>query len=413
MEEKTLSWVSSETTIVTLFVLVVIVGSASILKFTNDRTCRVSRLRFFIQIAAVFAIFMGLLIGPFNQPDWLPLGPSPRDHLIGTDILGSQFPDGISFPALACYYPNGRTVTCAIWQIQAYIFPFWNYSLGYGVFYSTSGLEMLVIVFSSLIFTSLLLGRFYCGWICPFGLYMDLLTRIRMAFKKRHLTLSSKTNNALNQSRFIIIAVFVILSVIFGSYSIFGTQLIPGTSPGVDGFDALHSGIVSNINEPFCLVCPARPLCILAECAVGSMNYSYVSQIAYGPFWITGFYITSINLAVLIAVTILSLAYRRFWCRICPMGALTALFSTYRPFRYIALTKLEKIEAKCTKCGICKRVCPTDVAEIYDRTGGDVTVSGCMLCLRCVEMCPYEDALKVKFAGKTLMRSRNWLENKA
>jgi len=52
-----------------------------------------------------------------------PLGISPRDRLIGADILGTQFPDGISIPILACYYPNGRTVTCPIWQLQAYVFP--------------------------------------------------------------------------------------------------------------------------------------------------------------------------------------------------------------------------------------------------------------------------------------------------
>ncbi len=407
-----MSWAPPETFVITLFVIAVVAGSAGILRFTKDKTKRVSHLRLFIQIAAVFVIFMGLLLGPFNNPDWLPLGPSPRDHLFGASILGNQFPDGISLPVLACYYPNGRTVTCPIWQIQAYIFPFWNYSMGYGVFYSITGLEMLAIVFAFIIFASLLLGRFFCGWLCPFGLYMDLLTRIRTVFRKRHLNISPQTNAKLSQSRWIIIATFLVLSVIFGSYAIFGSQLIPGTSPGVDGFDALHSGIVSNLNEPYCLVCPARPLCILAECAVGAMNYDYVSQIAYGPLWITGFYITSINLAVLIAVTLLGFAYRRFWCRVCPMGALTALFSTYKPFRWIALTKLQKDQNKCTKCGICKRVCPTDVTEIYDRKGGDVTVSTCMLCMRCVEMCPYKDALKAKFAGITVMSSRNWLEEK-
>jgi len=215
----------------------------------------------------------------------------------------------------------------------------------------------------------------------------------------------------LHQSRYVIIAIFLILSVIFGSYSIFGAELIPGTDPNT-GHDVLHSGITSNINEPFCLVCPMRPLCILIECGIGSMNWSYVSQIVYGPFWITGFYVTSINLVILILVTILSLAYRRFWCRICPMGALTGLFSTFSPFKHVALTRLHKDEQKCTKCGICKRVCPTQATEMYDKKGGDVTESRCILCMRCVEMCPYGNALKAKFAGKTVMSSRNWLEDK-
>jgi polyferredoxin len=350
---------------------------------------------------------MGLILGPFNQPLWRPLGPSPRDRLIGADLLGNQFPDGLSVPILACYYPNGRTVTCAIWQIQAYIFPFWNFPRGYQVLYSTSGLEKLVIVFGSLIVMSLLLGRFFCGWLCPFGLYMDVLTRVRKVFRRRHLSFSEKTNTALGQFRYIIIAVFLILSVIFGSYAIFGTQLIPGTIPG--GPEGTEAGIVSYINEPFCLVCPMKPLCILIECGLGSMKWSYVSQIVVGPFWVIGSYLTSINVAVFIAVTVLSLAYRRFWCRICPLGALTGLFSTFTPFKQIALTRLHKSEEKCTKCGVCKRVCPTQATQVYEKKGGDVTESRCMLCARCVEMCPYEDALELKFAGKSVLKSRNWL----
>jgi ferredoxin-type protein NapH len=406
-------WLSYQNAVIILFIAAVIIGVAAILKLTKKRTRRISNLRVYIQIAAVIAIFMGLIIGPFNDAYsvWRPLGVSPRSSLIGADILGNQFPDGITAPILACYIPNGRTVTCAIWQIQSYIFPFWNYSRGYDVFYALTGLEMLVIVFSSLIAASLLLGRSFCGWLCPFGLYQDLLTRLRKVFKKKHLTFSKKTIDGLSQSRWVIIAIILIASVILGSYAIFGFEIVPGTA--LTGHDALHSGIVSYVNEPYCLVCPERPLCILVQSAVGSMEWSYVSQITYGPFYIAGWYVTSINLTILIVVTILAVAYRRFWCRICPMGALTALFSTHKPFNRIALTKLDKDQEKCTKCGVCKRVCPMDVSEVYERKGGDVTASNCTLCLRCVELCPYKDALKVKFAGKTVAVSKDWLIEKA
>jgi len=408
-----MSWIGDPTTIIAAYVLIVAVGIALILKLSKDKTRKISTLRLFIQAAAVIVVFMGLIIGPFNQPNsiFYPLGISPRDHLIGADFLGNQFPDGISVPILACYYPNGRTVTCAIWQLQAYIFPFWNYPRGYEVIYSLPGLEMIGITVGMLVVAAIILGRAFCGWLCPFGLYQDALTRLRKSSRLRHLSFSDKTNAKLGQSRYIIIAVFMILSVIFASYTIFGTELIPGTKLG--GPQGTEAGIVSNINEPFCLVCPMRPLCILIESALGQINYSYISQIVYGPFWISGFYLTSINLAVLIAITILALAYRRFWCRICPLGGLTALFSTFTPFKQIALTKLEKDQHKCTKCGVCKRVCPTQATDVYEKKGGDVTESRCILCARCVEICPYDGALKITFVNKTIVKSRNWLpENK-
>jgi Fe-S-cluster-containing hydrogenase component 2 len=401
-------WEIPASIVLPIYSLAAVAGIALILKLSKDKTKKISSLRFYVQILATVAIFMGLILGPFDQPLFAPLGVSPRDRLIGADLLGNQMPDGIPFPVLACYYPNGRTVTCPVWQLQAYIFPFWNYPRGYEVMYSTSGLEKIGVVIGALVVASLVLGRAFCGWLCPFGLFQDALTRIRKAFKRRHLIFSESTSKKLSQSRYVIIAVFLILSVIFGAYYIFGTELIPGTRAGGPG--GTEAGIVSSINEPFCLVCPMRPLCSLIECGIGSMNYSYISQITYGPFWIIGGYISSINLTVLAIVIILSLAYRRFWCRICPVGALTGLFSTFKPFKQIALTKLEKDEHKCTKCGVCKRVCPTQATDMYEKKGGDVTESKCMLCARCVELCPYEDALKIKFAGKTLASSRNWLE---
>jgi polyferredoxin len=143
---------------------------------------------------------------------------------------------------------------------------------------------------------------------------------------------------------------------------------------------------------------------------LGAMDSAFVFINTHGTFYEAGYYLTSLNLIILGIITVGALAYRRFWCRICPLGGLTALFSTFAPFKRIALMRLHKVEEKCTKCGICKRVCPTQVTEVYEEKSGDVTTSGCMLCFRCVEMCPYEDTLKVKFAGKTVFKSRNWLE---
>ena len=40
-------------------------------------------------------------------------------------------------------------------------------------------LVMLIVI----LVMPIVLGRFFCGWLCPFGLYMDLITVVRKAFK--------------------------------------------------------------------------------------------------------------------------------------------------------------------------------------------------------------------------------------
>jgi len=380
-------------------------GILAILIWVRDRTKRVTYLRIFIQAASVPLIFLGLIVGPFGLPQYPQVGNAPRDIVIGTEILGRPFPDGLSVPVLACWYPSGRTVTCPVWQMQAYLYPFWETGIGFGwgIIYTTIGLERLAIVLGLVILMAILLGRAFCGWICPFGFYMDLLSYIRRAFRRPYRKLPDKVNVALRQLRYVIIAIFMILSVILGSQAIFGVQLVPGTERG--GY------LYSYASAPYCQVCPMRPLCVLCEVAIGAMNSTFVFSHTKGLFYEAGYYITSINMAVLLFATISALAYRRLWCRICPVGALTGLFSRFPPFKKASFLRLDKDKEKCTKCGICKRVCPPQIREVYEKEGGDVTTSACILCLRCVEMCPYDDCLKLTFAGKTMFKSRNWLES--
>jgi polyferredoxin len=141
------------------------------------------------------------------------------------------------------------------------------------------------------------------------------------------------------------------------------------------------------------------------------MQPGWVTQTTTGQFFQLGFYLTSINLIVLAVVTAAAFFFRRSWCKICPLGALMAVFNRFPPFKWISGVHLNKTEEKCKKCGICKRVCPTQVKEVYEQKSGDVASSQCIWCLRCVEMCPYEDCLQFKFAGKSIFKSRNWLNN--
>lgn len=377
------------------------VGVFAVITGRKSKTKNVSSLRLFIQLGIIFLIFFGMFID--HRIIYVPAEQiSPHEFLIITNVFGVPIPEGLPVPFFGCYYPCGRTVTCALWELQTYLYPFWDVGRGWGVEYSSHGLMRLAAVISVIFISSLFFGRLFCGWVCPFGLYMDLLSKFRKTLRVKYQSFSSHFNEKFHQLGYVILALTITLSVIFGSKAIFGIQLLPETEKG--GF------IYAYFSVPFCRVCPMKPLCVLLQSSVGIMRLEWLIENTTGEFYHLGLYLTSINLLILGLVTVAAFFYRRIWCRICPLGALIALFNRSPPFKHFSGARLEKIEEKCTKCGICKRVCPMQVTYVYEKKGGDVTSSNCILCLRCIEMCPYEETLKLKLFGKTVFKSRNWLE---
>ena len=388
--------------VLTASAVIVTVGAVAFVTGVKKKTRNISSLRLFVQIAFIFILFVGIFIDHQNLP-WPAEQIAPHEVLVATNAFGIPMPDGLPVPTFACYYPCGRTVTCALWQIQTYIYPFWSAGRGWGVEYAAAGAVMLAVVLGGIILASVILGRLWCGWVCPFGVYMDLVTRFRKAFNIKHRLVSDNANEKLHQLSYIIMAVIIIVSVVFASQAIAGAQLVPGTEQG--GF------VYTYFSAPFCQVCPMKPLCILSQGAVGIIRFEWILGPTTGQFYQLGWYLTSINLIGLGLVTATGFLFRRSWCRICPLGGLIAVFNRFKPFKWVSGVRLDKVEEKCTKCGICKRVCPTQVKEVYEFKGGDVTTSNCILCLRCVEMCPEGGCLNFKMAGKTVFKSRNWLED--
>jgi len=139
-----------------------------------------------------------------------------------------------------------------------------------------------------------------------------------------------------------------------------------------------------------------------------SFSYPYARDIM---FYINIPFVTSVIVYIFIGLSLAStFMYRRFWCRFCPTGISIAAVNKFKTFKWMPLLHINKTEEKCTKCGICRRVCPVQVVDVYEQKGGDIATSICLNCMRCVEMCPYEGCLKMKLAGKTIFQSRNWLQ---
>jgi polyferredoxin len=262
-------------------------------------------------------------------------------------------------------------------------------------------IPMLYILITWFILT-LFLGRFFCGWICPFAFIMDIESVIRKALKIRYRLLSDKLNIALHKGRYIILAVFLLLPIILWFID-------PPINTDVA---VVMFKVFSGPFRPYSIIMePLVPFIVpwTGNIVISSFNisYPYVGQITT---FITATPGQLFAIAFVIVTLIGAFFIRRVWCRFCPAGVSVSALNRFKVFRGLPLLHIEKDEQKCTKCGICKRVCLVQVNDVYEQRGGKIGTSQCMLCTRCVEMCPYEAALKVKLGNKTMFKSRDWLE---
>ena len=265
------------------------------------------------------------------------------------------------------------------------------------IFYLFTYTIWMILLLGTILVMTLVLGRFFCGWICPFGLYMDLVTLLRKSFKIRYRNLPEKLNRSLHLLRYAILVFFLILPFLLN-------PIHPWQLP----LALFLAGPFKSISV---LLGPLEPLIVPWKGGLEfyglNVSYPYVSNII---FYSSEIFIL-INVFVFTSLTIVSsFIVRRFWCRFCPTGASIAILNKFRGFKWAPVLHISKEEEKCTKCGICKRVCPVQVTEVYDQKGGKIMTSMCMLCFRCVEMCPYENCLQVNINNKTVLKSRNWLD---
>jgi polyferredoxin len=263
-----------------------------------------------------------------------------------------------------------------------------------------------LIVLIVILVMPIVLGRFFCGWLCPFGLYMDAITLIRKAFKVRYRNLPEKLNKFLHNFRYMLLLFFLIIPFILS---------LIDPSPSLDSATLMALLFAGPFRPLGVLLSPVIPLIVpwVGPLEIGGVyfSYPYVQEVIFYSNGVFSEVFVTITALIFVALTVVgSFFVRRVWCRFCPTGSSIAILNRLKGFKWAPVLHLDKDEEKCTKCGICKRVCPVQVTEVYEQKGGKIMTSMCMLCTRCVEMCPYEDCLKVKLGGKTIFKSRNWLE---
>lgn len=229
-------------------------------------------------------------------------------------------------PGMNCYSCPGARGACPIGAMQAVIGN-WNFKFAF-------------YVAGFLMFVGALMGRFVCGWLCPFGLIQDLLHKI--PFPKKVKTF--RGDKLLRKLKYVILVIFVILLPMF---------LV----------DILGQGA-----PYFCkLICPVGtleggiPLVLLNKSLRSALGWLYTWKL------------------LLLAVTVFMsiLIYRPFCKYICPLGAVYSVFNPISVFKY----RLDK--KKCVDCGACAKVCKMQVEPVQN-----VNHPECIRCGQCKKACP-------------------------
>ena len=229
----------------------------------------------------------------------------------------------VCVPGLNCYSCPGAVGACPLGALQNAI--------------AASADRPAFYVVGVLLVFGLLLGRVICGFLCPFGLIQELLHKIPTKKVKK-----SPLTRKLSRVKYVLLAVFAVAIPLY-----FAFRRVPLPA--------------------FCkFICPAGTLegavLLLLHPANGALR-----NLTGGLFW----WKISLLLAVLTGCIFLYRAFCRF---LCPLGAFYGLLSK------LALLGVKVDSARCTDCGACVSLCPTDIRKVGD--------AECVHCMNCIQACP-------------------------
>jgi ferredoxin-type protein NapH len=246
---------------------------------------------------------------------------------------------------------------------------------------------------------TLLLGRLYCGWICPFGFLMDSISLLKRRFSKTYRILPDRLNKSLHKLRYVLLLFFLLLPILLW---------LIDPPPNLD-YAVVMLQFLSGPFRPYTFLVDPMMTFVVPWASPFSFNsiyfnYPYAQNIVTYVSGDVGLGIV----AVFVGLTLVgSFLFRRAWCRFCPTGASLAAINRFKGFKWAPLLYIEKNEEKCKDCEVCKIACPTQVNELYEQKNGKIYSSQCILCAHCVEACPHPDAIRLKLARKPLFKSRN------
>jgi polyferredoxin len=234
-------------------------------------------------------------------------------------------------PGIEAFLPISSLISFKYWLLTGVFNPI-----------HPSGLIIFLVILS----TAILLKRGFCSWVCPIGLLTEYLNRLHRFIFRKDIKVPRWLDYPLRSLKYLLLLFFL------------WAIIIQMNVRDLDHF----------IYSPYNMVADIKML-------------HFFTNISAFAFW------------VLVALLVLSILIRNFWCRyLCPYGALLGALS------FVSIFKIHRNEDTCTQCHQCTRSCPVDI-KVHKTTG--VISDECHACLKCVAVCPEKDTLYISSAKRS------------
>ncbi|WJW74804.1 4Fe-4S binding protein [Thiohalobacter sp. IOR34] len=248
------------------------------------------------------------------------LAPSEKRLYDIMEALTSPF---LSDPVEQLDAIKGNTWSGTLWGLQLSdpLAVLGQFAAGLGVY-----TPFLLTALIPVLFT-LVLGRFFCGWICPATLLYELNTTLATWLQRAGIRTGKRRFD--RRIKYLVLAIGLLLSALSGAV------------------------LVAAIYPP---------------AIIGRELYYAIALGGFGSG--TLFFVGTLLFDLLVA--------RRGFCRyLCPGGALYSLLGRYR------LLRIRRIVEKCNDCAKCNAVCEFGLDPLRDHFGQE-----CNNCTACIAICP-------------------------